>query len=232
MRRPRDTLRAYYEGRLAEHGATHLGVDWRDADGLLQRFAVMTDLFAGAPGELSVLDLGCGVGFYADYLAAYHPARPIRYTGIDISPQMIEAARRRHPSLAFEARDLLADPLPDESFDYVVVNGIFTIKERLSYEAMKAFVEALLTRAFRVARRGIAANFMTKHVDWEKDRLFHLPFDEAAAFMKRELTRHLVFRADYGLWEYTAYAYHAPRTLETKRDEAFLRDVLKLEEPT
>jgi hypothetical protein len=55
---------------------------------------------------------------------------------------------------------------------------------------------------------GVAFNVMSKHVDWERDDLFHVPFDEIAAFLFANVTRNMVLRADYGLYEYTVYAYH------------------------
>jgi SAM-dependent methyltransferase len=50
------------------------------------------------PGA-TVLDLGCGDGIMAAPLLA----RGFRYTGVDSSEQMVEAARRRHPELEFVA---------------------------------------------------------------------------------------------------------------------------------
>jgi hypothetical protein len=49
---------------------------------------------------------------------------------------------------------------------------------------------------------------MSKHVDWEREDLFHLPFDTLAAFLKQELSGNFVIRNDYGLYEYTTYVYH------------------------
>jgi len=60
---------------------------------------------------------------------------------------------------------------------------------------------------FSHAAIGIAFNVMSKHVDWERDDLFHLPFDTLAEFLEEHLTRNYVFRNDYGLYEYTTYAY-------------------------
>ncbi len=45
----------------------------------------------------SVLDLGCGDGIMAAPLGDYG----LLYSGVDSSEQMVEAARRRHPGLAF-----------------------------------------------------------------------------------------------------------------------------------
>jgi SAM-dependent methyltransferase len=50
------------------------------------------------PGD-SVLDLGCGDGITAGPLAGFG----LRYTGVDASEEMVEAARRRHPELDFVA---------------------------------------------------------------------------------------------------------------------------------
>jgi len=48
---------------------------------------------------------------------------------------------------------------------------------------------------------------MSKHVDWEREDLFHLPFDVLARFLTRMVTRNFVIRNDYGLYEYTTYVY-------------------------
>ena len=66
------------------------------------------------PSNSSVLEIGCGSG---NLLAALNPGRGL---GIDISPKMIEAARRKFPHLQFEVGDL-EDLHIKEKFDYVVL---------------------------------------------------------------------------------------------------------------
>ena len=56
-----------------------------------------------------VCDLGCGPG----HVALYLQARGLDVFGIDLSPQMIELARRLNPGIAFEQGDMLALGLPD-----------------------------------------------------------------------------------------------------------------------
>jgi hypothetical protein len=51
---------------------------------------------------------------------------------------------------------------------------------------------------------------MSKHVDWERDDLFHWPLDEIMAFCKANLSRHVSLRLDYGLWEASAFVRNAP----------------------
>ena len=65
------------------------------------------------PLNSSVIEIGCGTG---DLLAALNPKRGL---GIDISPKMVEVARRQFPNLQFEVGDL-EDLQIEEKFDYVV----------------------------------------------------------------------------------------------------------------
>jgi len=53
-------------------------------------------------GPGPVLDLGCGPGHVAAYLAA----RGLAMQGLDLSPRMVDVARARHPGLPFEVGDL------------------------------------------------------------------------------------------------------------------------------
>ncbi|MBW1849196.1 MAG: glycosyltransferase [Deltaproteobacteria bacterium] len=65
------------------------------------------------PSNSSVIEIGCGTG---DLLAALNPKIGL---GIDISPKMIEVARKKFPHLEFETGDF-EDLQIGEKFDYVV----------------------------------------------------------------------------------------------------------------
>lgn len=64
------------------------------------------------PRSCRACEMGCGTG---DLLASLEPAEGL---GVDLSPQMVELARKKHPALRFEVHDLMSGPL-DEQFDYV-----------------------------------------------------------------------------------------------------------------
>jgi SAM-dependent methyltransferase len=207
-------LQLHYERCLAQAGATPAGVDWPNGPDLAERFAVQLAVLDAVPrgGAAPVLlDLGCGPGLLVDYLAAVGRSEDVDYRGVDISPPMIDRARSRWPGKAFEVRDILADPLPPQSVDVVIINGVLTERQGIPQERMVVMAEALLGAAFRASRHGIVFNAMSRHVDWQRDDLFHWGFDEVAAFLTRELTRHLTIRADYGLFEFTAFAWRHPR---------------------
>lgn len=201
----------HYEACLAAHGATPRGVDWPSGVDLAARFGVMLELLADAGDRPSLLDLGCGPGLLLDYMAAIGMIDRVTYHGIDLSQPMINAARARWPTHDFSCRDILASPLPDQSIDVVIMNGVLTECVSLSVESMTALAETLVASAFRVARIGIAFNVMSAHVDWQRDDLFHWPFDALADYLKREISLHYAFRADYGLYEYTCFVRRQPR---------------------
>jgi SAM-dependent methyltransferase len=204
------TLRAHYERCLEAAGASPQGVDWPNARDLEARFDTQLGVLSAVPpGKEAplLLDLGCGPGLLLDYLAASGRARMVRYHGIDISEAMIMTARSRWPDERFEVRDMLNDPLAPESVDVVIMNGVVTERRDIPHVRMVAMAEAIVDAAFRAARYGIAFNAMSKHVDWERGDLFYWGFDEVAAFLKRDVTRHVAFRADYGLFEFTAFAW-------------------------
>jgi ubiquinone/menaquinone biosynthesis C-methylase UbiE len=86
-----------------------------------------------------VLDLGCGTGNYRDILGQ-------EYTGIDVNPGYIAAARGRH-SGEFAVMDCSSLTFADDTFDHVVT---IAATHHLNDEEL----DATLAGASRVCRRG------------------------------------------------------------------------------
>ena len=160
-----------------------------------------------ATTPVRLLDLGCGASHLYQYLLETQRA-DIDYAGIDLSPEFIRLCRKKFPEQSYSCLDILDADVDVPQFDYVVMNGIFTEKRSLSFDEMWRYVQSMLKRAFELASVGMAFNVMSKHVDWERDNLFHLPLDLLAEFLTRFVSRHYVIRNDYGLYEYAVYVYH------------------------
>lgn len=203
---------------LAEHGDTPTGMGWTPGDAEV-RYRVMLDVVRSGSGPVTLLDFGCGAGHLLEHLRR-NGRQDVEYHGLDVAPAAIELCRRKFPGTTFLELDVLAPgapPLP--RFDYVVLNGIFTYKGEIAHEAMLDYCRRLVRTVFAAADVGIAFNVMSKQVDWERDDLFHLPLDPLLDFLARELSRHVVVRQDYGLYEYTVYVYRdiCPGGLEGNR---------------
>jgi len=199
---------SHYEACLKRHGDTHLGVDWPKKDDVNTRHRVMLEVVKPElrDGTVRLLDFGCGAAHLYEYIRENRIAN-IEYAGLDLSDRFVELCRRKFPSNDFYCLDLLEEKEMLLSFDYIVMNGVFTEKRSLTFEEMFSYFKQLVRKVFDKAEIGIAFNVMTKHVDWEREDLFHLPFDELAAFLKQEVTRNFIIRNDYGLYEYTTYVY-------------------------
>lgn len=204
----------HYNSRLRAHGDTAKGADWPNQSDREVRFDVMLDLLSGdAAPSVDLLDFACGSGDMLRYIHS-RSLRRIRYRGADISAEALALARAKFPGTPFIEIDILTAPDGDVAAlvaDYCVINGLFTVKADLSDEEMWSFLTRVVGRLWGVVRKGIAFNVMSKHVDRERSDLFHLPFDRAAEFLHRLAGRSIAFRADYGLYEYTCYAYKQPR---------------------
>jgi len=68
----------------------------------------------------NILDVGCGPG--ADYQVLKDCK--IQYTGIDITPQVIEYCKQTFPEGDFRVGDIFKLPFPDKSFDIVLCRDV------------------------------------------------------------------------------------------------------------
>jgi SAM-dependent methyltransferase len=201
----------HYEDCLEKFGDTSMGVDWPNEKDAKLRYGVMLDLFLKRDQtEVSLLDFGCGTAHMLEYIKDYFPEAGILYTGLDISGKFIEVSRNKFPTERFIEMDILEDNGGPGRFDYIIMNGVFTEKRELGFDEMWNYFCDMMIRIFPYAEKGIAFNVMSKHVDWERDDLFHLSMDRLGNFLSEKISRHFVFRSDYGLYEYTCYVYRMP----------------------
>lgn len=211
--RPDDLLLAQSNQALLQHGDTPQGAHWPNAADRRTRFDVMLDVIAAHSEPVVLCDLGCGTGELLAHIRE-RGLQNIRYVGVDRSAVALALARAKFPEASFieldvNAADANLDPI---ACDYLIANGLFTVKWDLSQQQMMDFLDATLTRIWPQVREGLAFNVMSKVVDWERDDLFHVPMDDIARMLHALAGRRIRFRADYGLYEYTAYAYRTDPT--------------------
>lgn len=196
----------HYESCLETHGDTHKGVDWPDEKGANIRYRVMLDLIKDEEETPSLLDFGCGASHLFSYLQSQTSQR-VCYTGLDLSEAFCDLSRRKFPQNRYLCLDVLESEDDIGLYDYVIMNGVFTEKRDLSFEEMFAYFKSVMLAVYPNVKKGLAFNVMSKDVDWERSDLFHLPLDRLSAFLTKNISRNVIFRADYGLYEYTTYVY-------------------------
>ena len=93
------------------------------------------DAFAERCRGGTILDVGCGPGHVARYLAE----RGAKVEGIDLSPAMIDEARASHPGIAFRVGDMFA--LPCETASVAGIVAFYAIVHLQSDELLAPFRE-------------------------------------------------------------------------------------------
>jgi hypothetical protein len=198
---------AHYEHCFEQFGDSPKGLDWPNMPDLVKRYDAMLGVIKNPNDPATFLDFGCGTAMLYDHLQSTPLKRVVTYSGLDASSKFIQHCQKKFPALTFYWLDVMQSPDALPPFDYIVMNGVFTEKRTLSFDEMFAYVAKMLSIVFAKARVGVAFNVMSKHVDWERDELFHLPMDLLGSFLTTKLSRNFVIRNDYGLYEYTTYVY-------------------------
>ena len=197
----------YCEDCFDKFGDTHLGMGWtKTATDAERRHQVMLNLLTPFAQEATLLDFGCGTAQLYDFIRAQGFSH-IHYSGVDLSARFVEIARAKHPQIPYYCLDILTESATLPAFDYVIISGVFTAKFDHSFDEMFDHFRRIIRVLYSKTRRGLAFNTMSKQVEWERDDLFHLPFDTLANFLTQEISRHFVIRHDYRLYEYTTYVY-------------------------
>lgn len=194
-----ERIRRRYDERFAQYGDDPRTLAAGPAERHSLRFSVLRDM--GIQSGASVLDIGCGFGDFYSWLRTQGVA--VRYTGVDINPTLIEVAVRRHPDARFLVRDLQEQPL-EERFDYVVSSSAFNL--RMEAVDNYVFVADMLARAYRMADRGAAVDFLSSYADFTTDAAFHYAPERVFELAKR-LTKRVCLRHDYPLFEFCVYLF-------------------------
>jgi SAM-dependent methyltransferase len=177
--------RSRYEGWLAEHGpGSSRAVGWNEPELQAVRFDVLCQVMDGTE-PVSVADLGCGVGALFTHLAARTAPPPLgSYTGYDIVPAMVDAARAAIDDP--RARFVVGSEVTEEA-DYVMASGTLTIRPGVGDDEWAAHVRATLRRLWTRARRGLAFNMLSSAIEYSNPEVFSADPEEWATWCMREL---------------------------------------------
>ena len=197
----RDALVGLYESRYHELGRDVRSLGWNTIDDQQLRFRVLSQI--ADLSNASVCDIGCG---FADLLPFLRERfDDVTYTGVDVTPSFITEAKGRFPEASFHCLDILEGPFTERA-DYFLLSGALNYRvadnERLTC--------GMLEKMFSLANKGVAVNFLTSLVNFERPLNFH--HDPMVTFgWARQLTKWVTLRHDYPLWEFTLYLHKEPQ---------------------
>ncbi len=147
-----------------------------------------------------VLDLGCGIGAFYQFLIG--KLGTLDYTGIDIVPETVAFAAKKYPRARFLCRDLSTEPL-DENFDYVLISTVFN----KAIPDCSGFMRELLPIAFQYCTLGMGFNFLSTHANYLEREMVYFDPAEVLDFCIRNLTRKIVMHHHYERIDVAVFAY-------------------------
>lgn len=192
---------AYYAEKLAQHGETARGVDWNGEDSQRLRFAQICKILECCTDSFSLNDLGCGYGALFDFVHERYPS--VSYCGIDVSEDMVTAARIRHNE--YSNSRFIVGSEPDRIADYSVASGIFNVRLDRKDDEWLDHLQGTLDLLDRTSRLGFSFNCLTSYSDENKKRDYLYYADPCRLFdlCKRRYSRDVALLHDYGMYEFT-----------------------------
>lgn len=191
----------YYSSRIAEYGATPCGVDWKDERAQKVRFDKLLSVIEPRQGRYRLVEFGCGYGALWEHAAAGD--LKLDYEGLDISQDMVAAARERlgeHPGLRFTLGKAPAQP-----GDYCVASGLFNVKLDTPAEDWERYVLSVIADLDRHSQRGFAFNCLTSYSDEDK-RSPRLYYGDPCFYFdlcKRRYGFNVALLHDYDMYDFT-----------------------------
>ena len=138
--RARRRVLRYFEPRVRQSRYSYRSVGWTSSRNQRLRFRMLCE--AGDLEDRSILDVGCGVGHFYEYLKEH--VNQFQYRGIDFCEDMVACASTTFPEAHFETQDVLTYA-PHECFDYVVGAGIYNVSTGDNEQVMSRIVEKMYT---------------------------------------------------------------------------------------
>jgi ubiquinone/menaquinone biosynthesis C-methylase UbiE len=189
-----------YQSLLAKHGETFRALDWGSRESQVRRFEVLAEV--GIKDGDHILDVGCGLADFYAWLLEHKPG--VKYSGIDITPAMVDHAQARFPDISVTNATLFDLSLPENSFDYLVASGIFFFRN----ERPEQYLHETIRKMFFVSKKGIAFNSLSSWARKVNVGEFYASPSQIIDFC-RTLSPFVVLRHDYHVADFTVYVYHS-----------------------
>lgn len=191
----------YYSEKVRKYGPTPRGVDWSSEDSQRIRYRELFRVI-DSPPPFSILDYGCGYGYSLTLLKDLY-GDDFRYTGYDLSKEMIDHASSFHHSLPNSTFVVSLPPSP--TYDYIVSSGVFNVKLNESTEEWLIYVLENLRLINALCIKGFSFNLLSIYSD-EHLRKGHLYYADPLIvfdFCKKNFSSKVALLHDYPLYEFT-----------------------------
>ncbi len=193
-----ENIRIIYDKAFKTYGDSTKSCLW-DSPQIMRysQLAKVADL-----NNTSILDIGCGLGGFFDYLSNDCKFDNIEYTGIDIIEGMLDTARQKYPGAIFKNINILEENL-QSTYDYTFLCGVFNCNTENSDQYMKN----ILKKAFEYSNKGMAFNFISTYVNFRDEEMaYHSP-EEVFHYCVNNLSTKIQMNHHYGKCDVSVFIY-------------------------
>ena len=188
----------FYEQNVIRYKNNIKALAWGSRMSQEKRFEILSQI-SDIEGK-SILDVGCGLGDFYKWLKLMY--KNIDYTGIDISPSMIDAASANFPEADFEVLDIIETDDDKTKYDYVFASGIFNRRIPNHW----SFVCEAIKKMYLFCNYGVAFNVMSTKADFMEKEEFYAEPGKILKFCL-SLSRKSILRHDYMPHDFTVFIY-------------------------
>lgn len=176
-----------YNDSVKKFGAhTLASVHWDDEQKALYRYSLIGKHIPHDT-NVSVLDIGCGNGGllkhlnYSGFRGTYH--------GYDINTILIDSAKKIYPaySKCFTVADILNDPI-NETFDYVVLSGLFNSNYGQDYQWVCSFIEKM----YSLTNKKVVFNAISTYTNFKEETMYYINPFEISDFIIKNLSNEII----------------------------------------
>ncbi|MDB4081445.1 class I SAM-dependent methyltransferase [Candidatus Pelagibacter sp.] len=202
-------IKNYYNFYLKKHKRGSRAVNWGSKKSHQMRFSKILE--AGNFNNKKIHDVGCGLAHF--YIFLKDKKIKFDYIGSDISEDMIENAKVQLNNKKVNLQNLNLLEIDNRKLlkqltaDFVVANGLFTVKTSLSNEYWWKYIRKMLRKMFYITNECLVFNLMKSNVDYKDKHLYYQSVDQLLKFIEKNLSNQIVIKQDYPLYEFMVYVY-------------------------
>jgi len=197
-----------YQKKFQKYGVDPRSLFWAGKGAAHQRFRQFwAEIdFTGK----NVLDIGCGFGEFGKFLLKRYEG--VKYTGVDITPEFIESAKKEVPGGNFFVADLFKlDNPPSQGFgeakyDTVIASGVLNSNvEARNLEYRKNAIKKM----FDLTDGVFAFNMLGGHPQPANENDSNIWYADSLGILEycMTLTRRVILRANYHPRDFTILMY-------------------------
>lgn len=195
-----DKVNIYYTGKVRLYGPTPKGVDWKSLKTQETSFDQLLKIIK-PDTTFSINDYGCGYAHLYKYMKTRE--MKFKYTGLDVSEEMIKAAQLLYSDEADFS--VTCSNAPEKPADYSVASGIFNVKLDIADDMWLDYVLAIIGNMDAMSSKGFSFNCLTAYSDKDFMRpdLYYADPCFLFDYCKRKYAQNVALLHDYGSYVFT-----------------------------